>query len=188
MISKGILIYQDKKLNVEKNIARLKEFDLVDESNKLKKTRTKKEESKEPAPGLPLFAPEVGYKSRKDMTDEEIKRELEEKRAEAEAKKIDIDEDVTNDIEDISTYAEAKAYREAYMAKIAELDYKIKKGEYIKKDEVERHNFELARIMRDALMAIPHKMSLRIAGKKDASEVEAILENEIISILENLSS
>jgi hypothetical protein len=187
MISKGILIYENKKLHIEKNLERLRDFGLLDENNKLKKSRTKKEEPKDPVAELPLFVQEVGYKTRKDMTDEEIKRELEEKKAEAEEKNIDIEEDVTSDIEDISTYAEAKAYREAYMAKIAELDYKIKKGEFLAKDDVEKYEFERARIVRNGFLALPHKVSVIIANKTDVKEIESIIEAEVMSILENLS-
>ena len=197
LIKKGILeVGQDKKLDLEYSLQRLRDFNLLDEKNKLKKSRTSKEDSiQEVESSLPFDSDTTGYKTLADLTPEEKEqlekeelesfKELEEKKKEAATKNINIGDNI--DLKDFN-YASAKAHREYYMGQIAELDYQIKLGDYVSKAEVEKTFFEASRKARDMLLSYPNKMASRIIGKKDIKEIETILLEEIRYILGNLSS
>lgn len=196
LIKKGVLeVGDDKKLDFEYSLQRLKEFDLLDANNKLKKSRTAKDEAEDDKSlSLPFDAP-AGYKTLADLTLEEKEqiekeeieafKELDEKKKEAANKNINISDD--GDFRSFN-YASAKAHREFYMGQIAELDYQIKLGDYVSKSEVEQTFFEASRKVRDMLINFPSKMSMRVIGKKDLKEIESIMMEEIRYILGNLSS
>lgn len=197
LIKKGILeVGQDKKLDLEYSLQRLRDFNLLDEKNKLKKSRTSKEDNiQEVESSLPFDSDTTGYKTLADLTPEEKEqlekeelesfKELEEKKKEAATKNINVGDNI--DLKDFN-YASAKAHREYYMGQIAELDYQIKLGDYVSKAEVEKTFFEASRKARDMLLSYPNKMASRIIGKKDIKEIETILLEEIRYILGNLSS
>lgn len=196
LIKKGILeVGQDKKLDLEYSLQRLRDFNLLDEKNKLKKSRTTKEENIEEVKSSLPFDSDTGYKTLADLTPEEKEqlekeklesfKELEEKKKEAATKNINVGDNI--DLKDFN-YASAKAHREYYMGQIAELDYQIKLGDYVSKAEVEKTFFEASRKARDMLLSYPNKMASRIIGKKDIKEIETILLEEIRYILGNLSS
>ncbi|MFY4859086.1 hypothetical protein ACOTVM_00875 [Aliarcobacter butzleri] len=197
LIKKGILeVGQDKKLDLEYSLQRLRDFNLLDEKNKLKKSRTSKEDNiQEVESSLPFDSDTTGYKTLADLTPEEKEqlekeelesfKELEEKKKEAATKNINVGDNI--DLKDFN-YASAKAHREYYMGQIAELDYQIKLGDYVSKAEVEKTFFEASRNVRDMLLSYPNKMASRIIGKKDIKEIETILLEEIRYILGNLSS
>lgn len=196
LIKKGILeVGQDKKLDLEYSLQRLRDFNLLDEKNKLKKSRTSKEDNiQEVESSLPFDSDTTGYKTLADLTPEEKEqlekeelesfKELEEKKKEAATKNINVGDNI--DLKDFN-YASAKAHREYYMGQIAELDYQIKLGEYVSKVEVEQTFFEVARKVRDMLLNLPNKMASRVVGKKDIKEIESTINDEIRYILGNLS-
>ncbi|MEV9527810.1 hypothetical protein [Aliarcobacter butzleri] len=196
LIKKGILeVGQDKKLDLEYSLQRLRDFNLLDEKNKLKKSRTSKEDNIQEVESSLPFDSDTGYKTLADLTPEEKEqlekeelesfKELEEKKKEAATKNINVGDNI--DLKDFN-YASAKAHREYYMGQIAELDYQIKLGDYVSKAEVEKTFFEASRKVRDMLLNYPNKMASRIIGKKDIKEIETILLEEIRYILGNLSS
>lgn len=196
LIKKGILeAGEDKKLDLEYSLQKLRNYDLLDDKNKMKKSRTAKDDDAkiEETFSLPFDAP-VGYKTLADLTPEEREqiekeeieafKELESKKKEAANKNINITEDM--DLRSFN-YASAKAHREYYMGQIAELDFQIKLGDYVSKAEVEQTFFEASRKVRDMLLNYPSKMSMRVIGKKDIKEIESIMMEEIRYILGNLS-
>jgi hypothetical protein len=197
-IKSGVIEVIDKKINKDNGIKSLKDHGLLDEDGKLIKSRSKKSKKSDDrnfhkVESLP-FEGEVPYDSYAYLTDEEKEKidqekrdaikELEEKQKEAESKNI---APLGKDLGDIK-YADAKTHREHFMGLIAEMDYHIKMGEYISKAEVETAQFEMARVVRDGLLVLPSKMSLRVVGKTDIKVIEDILMEEIQSVLENLSS
>ncbi|KLD98810.1 hypothetical protein [Aliarcobacter butzleri] len=195
LIKKGILeVGQDKKLDLEYSLQRLRDFNLLDEKNKLKKSRTSKEDSIQEVESSLPFDSDTGYKTLADLTPEEKEqlekekqeslKELEEKKKEAATKNINVGDNIN--LKDFN-YASAKAHREYYMGQIAELDYQIKLGEYVSKVDVEQTFFEAARTVRDMLLNLPNKMAMRVVGKKDIKDIESIINDEIRYILGNLS-
>lgn len=196
LIKKGILeAGDDKKLDLEYSLQKLRDYDLLDDKNKMKKSRTAKDDDAkiEETFSLPFDAP-VGYKTLADLTPEEREQsereeleafqELEAKKKEAANKNININEDT--DLRSFN-YASAKAHREYYMGQIAELDYQIKLGDYILKAKAEEDFFEVARKVRDTLLNLPTKLAPRVIGKTEIREIQDILMNEIQYVLGNLS-
>lgn len=195
LIKKGILeVGQDKKLDLEYSLQRLRDFNLLDENNKLKKSRTPKEDNIEEVESSLPFDSDTGYKTLADLTPEEKEqlekekqesfKELEEKKKEAATKNINVGDNI--DLKDFN-YASAKAHREYYMGQIAELDYQIKLGDYILKAKAEEDFFEVARRIRDVLLNLPTKLAPRVIGKTETREIQNILMNEIQYVLGNLS-
>ena len=80
-----------------------------------------------------------------------------------------------------------KIFRELYLGKIAQLDFKKKSGEVVDKSAVDKDGYEPGRLIRDNLLKLPHKMSLKVAGLSKPKEIELVLENEIQEILEQIS-
>lgn len=196
LIKKGILeAGDDKKLDLEYSLQKLRDYDLLDDKNKMKKSRTAKDDDAktEETFSLPFDAP-TGYKTLADLTPEEREqiekeeieafKELESKKKEAANKNININEDM--DLRSFN-YASAKAHREYYMGQIAELDFQIKLGDYILKAKAEEDFFEVARKVRDTLLNLPTKLAPRVIGKTEIREIQDILMNEIQYVLGNLS-
>jgi hypothetical protein len=196
LITKGVLEKsKDNKLDVEFSLKKLRDFGLLDENDKLIKSRTPKEEKEDKkSVSLPFNEP-VPYKTYADLTDEEKEEqnkeeleaflELEKKKKEAQSRNIKI-EDEDDNLRSFN-YASSKAHREHYLGLTAELDHKIKLGEYIARDEAETTFFEAARGVRDSLLSLPTKLAPRIIGKTDIREIQDILMDEIQYVLGNLS-
>ncbi|MGB7402687.1 MAG: hypothetical protein WA916_08900 [Arcobacter sp.] len=193
LIKKGTIQKEDdNKIDKDKAIQSLRDFGLLDKNDKLIKSRTPKKEEKTTHAALPFNGP-IEYDSLDGKSEEEkeeilkekerLHQEYNQKKVEAEKKGITKFKDSGN----ATTYSDAKAHREHYMGKIAEFDYLIKLGDYVRKEDVETAFFEAARNVRDNLLSFPNKMSIRIIGKTDIQEIENILMEEIQNILGNLS-
>lgn len=146
----------------------------------------------------PTLLEAVGtYESIADMNDEEREsyeaerhREIEEaKKAAAEAKAagaMDIPELDAASVDGV-TLSEAKILKEYWLGKKAELDYKRMSGEVIDNREVERQAFETARTVRNAILAIPSRISPLLAAQNDAHSIRTILMDELSIALEAIS-
>lgn len=195
LIKKGILIQgEDNKLDLDFSLEQLAAHGLLDEDKKLIRAR-KSVQKKVEVPNhesLP-FESEIKYDSLGDLTAEEKesfdKEQLQKFQDEKKQQLAALDEEYDNFNSDDKSfnYTKAKAQREHFMAQIAELDFLIKSEKYIEIEVVERTFFEATRKVRDMLLNIPSKMSVRILGKKDPKEIEDILMDEIRFILGNLS-
>ncbi len=89
---------------------------------------------------------------------------------------------------DGATFSKAKAFKEGYKAKLAELEYKEKIKEYVKAVDVESASFTMARKIRDQLLNIPDRVQAEFAaltGRK-SEEVRAILLREIQTAIEGV--
>jgi len=141
-----------------------------------------------------IFSEEVlPEQSLADMTDEEreeynrrLKAEredlerLKEKAAAAGVDDLNIDTAGTS-------LNEVKIFKELYLGKMAQLEYRRKSGELIERQEVERQAYEIGSKIKAALLSLPHRLSTRIAGVEDPKAIEAELETEIRYALESLS-
>ena len=85
-------------------------------------------------------------------------------------------------------WAAAHARREAALARIAELDHKARAGESVSRKDAQRIGFEAAREARDALLAIPDRISPILAGLTDAAEIHRVLSAEIVAACGGLSA
>lgn len=75
--------------------------------------------------------------------------------------------------------AESKQIESEYKAKLAKLDYETKMGLVVLTEDVEREAFRVARVTRDAMLAIPDRMAAELAGTTDPFIVHKKLMDEI---------
>jgi hypothetical protein len=76
-------------------------------------------------------------------------------------------------------YARARAARELYRAQLPKLELDCRRGILVRADEVRLGAFNVARKARDQLIALPGRMSARIAAAGDPVEIRRILKEEI---------
>lgn len=77
------------------------------------------------------------------------------------------------------SYAQSRAIREAYMARLAKLEFDEKSGKTIGADAVRVAIFNTARKARDMLMAVPDRVAPLVVGQTDAHEIHRILADEM---------
>lgn len=77
------------------------------------------------------------------------------------------------------TFLQARTAREAYNAKLAELELQERLGALVRKDDVERETFAVQRALRDRLTGIPDRIAPMLAAEGDVAKCHAIVANEI---------
>lgn len=85
-----------------------------------------------------------------------------------------------------SAYKKAMLAEKTYNAKIKEIEYRVKKGEVFQLDEAKTALKNTAIQLKTRLLAIPSRVS-SICEKKNAREIEKILEEEISDALRELA-
>lgn len=88
-------------------------------------------------------------------------------------------EDLSSSSSASSTFATSRAIREAYLARLARLDYEERVGKLLPADEVRKTAFQAARRARDLLLAVPDRLSAVLAASTDPGEVRNLLTEEI---------
>jgi phage terminase Nu1 subunit (DNA packaging protein) len=66
-----------------------------------------------------------------------------------------------------------------YRARLARLDYLARKGELVSAAEVQAAAFRAGRAVRDHMLGVPARVSTVLSGMTDASDIHALLEQEI---------
>jgi hypothetical protein len=79
----------------------------------------------------------------------------------------------------VSSYAGSRAAREAYLARLAKLDFERKSGKLIDADEVRAQLFALGRRARDSLRGVPDRLAPILVGQTDAAMIHRMLSEEI---------
>lgn len=85
------------------------------------------------------------------------------------------------------SYAQARAVRENYMARIAKLLFEEKIGKLVDADSIKLKSFETARTIRDFILNIPNRISAELASETDPLKIHAILTKELNDALTELS-
>ncbi len=85
------------------------------------------------------------------------------------------------------SYASARAMREAYRARREKLLFEQLQGRLIDVGDVKVAAFNKARIVRDALLNIPDRISAVLTAEGDQEKVHALLSAEIRQALEDLT-
>lgn len=75
--------------------------------------------------------------------------------------------------------AQSRAVKEAYLARLAKLDYEQKIGKLIEADEVKVRAFKLARNARDAMLTLPDRLAPVLASETDVQAVHRLLLEDI---------
>lgn len=81
----------------------------------------------------------------------------------------------------------SRAIREAYLAKLAGVQYEKESGARVLKEEVKKEAFELGRRLREAMVNIPDRVSYDFAAITDAAEIHLRLTQAINEALEELT-
>jgi hypothetical protein len=85
-------------------------------------------------------------------------------------------------------YAQSRAVRELYLAKLAKIEFEERTAKLVSRDEVTVTAFTKARTVRDSLLNIPDRVAALIAAETDPSTVHQILSDEIRKALIELSN
>ena len=85
------------------------------------------------------------------------------------------------------SYAQARAVRENYMARIAKLLFEEKIGKLVDADAVKLKSFETARTIRDYILNIPNRISSELASETDPVKIHAMLTKEFTDSRNELS-
>ncbi len=84
------------------------------------------------------------------------------------------------------SYADSRAIREAYAARMSKLEYQEKMGSLMSVEKVKSDSFRMARITRDAILAIPDRISHELAATTDQHTVHVTLTKALIEALDQL--
>ena len=84
------------------------------------------------------------------------------------------------------SYADSRAIREAYAARMSKLEYQEKMGSLMSVEKVKQDAFRMARITRDAILAIPDRISHELAATTDQHTVHVTLTKALIDALDQL--
>lgn len=85
-----------------------------------------------------------------------------------------------------ATFAQSRAIKEAYLARLAKLEFEEKSAALVKADVVKNEAFKVARLVRDAMLNIPDRVSAELAADSDAFVIHRKLTLEIRKALEGL--
>ncbi len=85
------------------------------------------------------------------------------------------------------TYAQSRAVRELYLARLAKIEFEERASKLVSRDEVTVAAFTRARTVRDNLLNIPDRLSAMLAAESDPTQVHQILSDEIRKVLIELS-
>ncbi len=79
----------------------------------------------------------------------------------------------------VSSYAGSRAAREAYLARLAKLEFEQRSGKLVDADEVRAQLFALGRRARDSLSGVPDRLAPILVGQTDAAVIHRMLTEEI---------
>ena len=85
------------------------------------------------------------------------------------------------------TYHQSRSIKEAYSARLQRLAYEEKLGKLISVEKVRVAAFNTARIVRDAILSVPDRISHEVASIQDPHEVHIRMTEALIEALEGLS-
>ena len=83
-------------------------------------------------------------------------------------------------------FAEHRATKEQWAAKLKELEYEAKSGALISRQEVEIAAETAGRRLRDALFSLPARLATQLAAESDPFLIHQILEAELRQLLDEM--
>lgn len=115
-----------------------------------------------------IKSPDRGGKAPSTNVDEQLRRQQADERA-------------------VPSFARSRAIREAFSAKLSELEFKQRSGKLVEKSELKMRLAKLHMNVRDALRTIPDRVAPIVAAETDQAKIHAMLLAEIGQALEGLS-
>ncbi|QQG36834.1 MAG: hypothetical protein HYS17_03420 [Micavibrio aeruginosavorus] len=87
-----------------------------------------------------------------------------------------------------ASFAKFRSAREAYQAKLAQMDYEERAGKLVRKEEIDREAFEAARLIRDRFLSLPQELAGTLVGMTDEKEIIQYLRGKIRDALMDVSN
>jgi len=88
----------------------------------------------------------------------------------------------------IPSFAQSRAIREAYAARLTRLEYAQRSAKLVDKNELKMRLAKLHMALRDSLRTIPDRVAPIVAAETDQAKIHAMLLKEIGQALESLSN
>ena len=85
------------------------------------------------------------------------------------------------------SYAQSRAFKEAYNARLAKLEYEEKSGALVRTDSVKVAWFNVLRVLRDRALNLPDRMAPLLAAETDPKQVRELLDTELRQILNDVA-
>jgi phage terminase Nu1 subunit (DNA packaging protein) len=83
---------------------------------------------------------------------------------------------------------QSRAIKEAYLARLAKLEFEERSGKLISADDVKHQAFKVARTVRDSILNLPDRVAAQLAAETDPGAVHLILTEELRKALEELQN
>lgn len=81
------------------------------------------------------------------------------------------------------SFAQSRAIREAYNARLAKLSYEEKSGSVVKIDLVKVAWFNTLRVLRDRILNMPDRMAPLLSAESDPKAIRDLLDKELRQVL-----
>lgn len=91
-----------------------------------------------------------------------------------------------DDIEDTTSFKDARAMKEHYLALLAQLDYEVKSGKLLDANEAKQTAFGASRKARDMLLTVADRLAPVVAGITDQFECHVAITTEIRRVCDEL--
>lgn len=89
--------------------------------------------------------------------------------------------------QNVPSLTESRSIKEAFLARLAKIEYEERSGKLIPVDKVKVEAFKLARTVRDAILNIPDRISNELASyANEPAKIHERLTQELIAALEEL--
>jgi hypothetical protein len=85
------------------------------------------------------------------------------------------------------SYAQSRAIREAYAARLAKLDYEERSGALVRTDRVKVGWFNALRVVRDRILNLPDRLAPLLAAESDERRVREMLVVELRTVLADVA-
>jgi hypothetical protein len=93
-----------------------------------------------------------------------------------------------NDVASAQLYNRSRAQKEAYLARIAKLEYEEKSGSLVPVDRVGKVMFATGRAFRTKMTALASSLASTLVGMDDEHEIRAVLDREFRTILSEMAA
>ena len=87
----------------------------------------------------------------------------------------------------VSAYLRARAVRESFAARTAQLEYEERSGKLIQAVRASEYAAEFSSIVKDGLMAMPDRLAPSLAAVDDEKAVHRMLVTEVSAVLRKVS-
>ena len=85
------------------------------------------------------------------------------------------------------SYAQSRAIKEAYNARLAKLEYEEKSGILVRTDTIKVSWFNVLRVLRDRTLNLPDRLAPILAAEMDPKQVRELLDTELRQILNDVA-